>query len=264
MHLIDITEFEESFHSQTRYIKKDVNSRRFYGFILLSLLIHALILFILSRTIPYSFTHSTLNNPALKSYIFVAKPQAISPINLNVLAPTLATNELVPQNFEHVQQDSIEASASVYSIESDVMAEKDTESEIYNQPPEDSSQDLTPISSEEVKNTALINRQNIAGAVREYQAAINSQAIQLMAEQGAKEYQKRRLSPVIQPPAISTREEREAILRRVEIDCTNAAKQGLSFVSGLLGGTIECRKNSTFQEYIDKRLEKDATPDQKN
>jgi hypothetical protein len=243
---------------------KKKNSRWFYGFILLSLLIHALILVILSRTIPASFTYSTFNDSPLKSYIFVAKPQTSLPINLDTLGLTLATTELVPQNFEQVEQDSIEAATPVHPIESAVFAEQNAESEVYNQPVKDFSQNLTPISSEEVKNTALINKQNIVGAVREYQAAINSQAIQQMAEQGAKDYQKRRLSPVIQPPAISTREERGAILRRVEIDCTNAAKQGLSFVSGLLGSTIECRKNSTFQEYIDKRLEKDASLDQNN
>lgn len=44
--------------------------------------------------------------------------------------------------------------------------------------------------------------------------------------------------------------------QKIAIKCNNTFTQGLTILSGLMGGTIQCEKFSNSQKYIDKRLKR--------
>lgn len=115
-----------------------------------------------------------------------------------------------------------------------------------------------PQVTQNTQATHNINKRRIDTAVQNYHSMLNNQAVQRLAEQRAKEYQQEKdtEAPIIGPSSTLSQEQREAVKRKIEIDCASASKRGLSFVSGLFGGTIECRNHSDIQQYIDKHLNK--------
>jgi hypothetical protein len=92
-----------------------------------------------------------------------------------------------------------------------------------------------------------------------YLRSIDSIRQKELAESGSHAYRRSKTSPVIKKPELTTStEEREMQIRRIQVDCSNAAKKGVAFVSGLLGGTVKCYEYdmSDFQIYIDKHQNK--------
>jgi len=93
-----------------------------------------------------------------------------------------------------------------------------------------------------------------SSALRRYQSKQNTQAINRMAQEQARTYREEKTSPKIEPPTLPSQEEREATLRKREVDCSNVAKKALRMATAFTGGTIECRKHADIQQFIDKHI----------
>ena len=151
---------------------------------------------------------------------------------------------------ENLQQESIEIEDSTNAENDSVKLSDDVQVE-----PDDSS------ASQQANDLSDENQQlpkiNIAESLNRHLQKLDNINQQNLASASAQQHMKSRRSPQIntQRPTI-TLEQRQRILRRIQVDCQNAAKRGLSFISGILGGTIECRSYNGFQQYIDKHLNK--------
>jgi hypothetical protein len=119
----------------------------------------------------------------------------------------------------------------------------------------------TVIEMPQENDAPAISISQINLALKDYESYIDGQQIQQMAHEEAAEFRQRQTSPkIIAPTKSLSPEQLEAQRRRIIVDCENAAKRGVSVISYLLGGTIECNQNPDFQQYINKRLNK-GTPE---
>ncbi|WP_371193095.1 hypothetical protein [Glaciecola sp. SC05] len=251
MHHIDIAQFEDQAQlERERPSTFPVKTRWLRAFLALSALLHLLILTVLLLSKPAVMTQKPLQQPILQSYLFI-KPAAVEN-TLPVPSPITQLQETEPPI-----EISVSKPAELIPAIANKLEEPLSISTLLN-----TAEAPEALTGSKIVVTEPSMKRRIDHAVRNYQSNINDQAIQRMAEQDAKEYQLRKSSPIIAPPNLPSQEDREAMLRTIELDCANAAKKGLGFISGLMGGTIECRNNPDFQQYIDKHLGKKALPTQ--
>jgi hypothetical protein len=107
------------------------------------------------------------------------------------------------------------------------------------------------------QNQTTISKSQIDNAFERFQNNLQSQQVQRFSEIEARAFRQAQTSPeIIAPEVTLTPEQREAQKRRIITDCSNAAKKGMSIIIGFMGGSINCHQNPDFQQYIDKRLNK--------
>jgi hypothetical protein len=224
-------------------------------FLVASVLLHlALLIAVLITLDPFLPSIKIEKNVApLKSYIIFASP--VSPVQPSQKVTLEPNSSPVKQAIEEKQapsSDNASISNALPILPSPALEQvSDASANQDNAPPV-------------VVNDPVISRQTIDRAVQNYQSILNKQAILKMGEQQAREYQIQKRSPLIARPSVATGEQRESMLRRVEVDCASAAKKGLSIITGLFGGSIECRSHSNIQQYIDKHLHVDPANTKKD
>jgi hypothetical protein len=224
-------------------------------FICLSISLHIFVLIIIGLSYLQTYSHKPIvskknTDQAISSYFVFAKAAVDQDV----------TPELSP---ETMQQPTVSLSESVPKLEpklNDIVnsehaleqALKPIDSAITQ---ENTAKILTSTSNSQADIS--INMASIDQALQNYQIQLNDQQINKMAQESALAFRKEKTSPQITMPSNTmTPEQQEALRRRVVVDCTNAAKRGLSIITSLLGGTIECNQNPDFQEFIDKRINK--------
>ena len=167
------------------------------------------------------------------------------------IEPQINAPVLKQQVLEVPQIENAEVSASLEEKQKLDMTQREK-----SEPPAKSSQVLSAqTQSSQAKNSVMINTPiDLSEAIGKYQKQIHRAKVQSMAEQAAKAYRKAKTSPEINATTTVSYEERSAALRKIEVDCANVLKKGLSILSYLGGGTVDCRNNNNFQEYINKHL----------
>lgn len=239
-------------------------------FIAVSILAHvvllALIAFLKPTVQPLKLVEP---NEALKSYLVVKTPPTITtpkPIvetqENNIEIPKTETNtnnkDTIPASAPPVTIDTIEDATvpAAESVEAPAEKEQAPEMPIIDSPIE--------VPQTESPTSLMIPKQKLSESATRYQNNLHQMKVQEMAEQAARDYRKAQTSPEINPAPQMSIEEKAAALRKIEVDCASATKQGIAIVTGLFGGTVECRKHSNFQQYIDKHLSKTALEDESN
>jgi len=244
LHTIDLSAFAQSrsyeWQAPQAIARKKYKPKR--AFIVVSVLAHILViaLIVLFKPTVTSIVANSQTKP-VKSYLIVKSPA--KPIAIRHEDNSIA--DIVP----------LEEAAEPAQVKSE------PEADVIQ-----SDQQPSPIASQSEMTTASSPsnnkpQQKLNNAIQRYQSNLHQAKVQKMAEEAARAYQQAKTSPEINPSPVRTAEERAAALRKIEVDCASAAKQGLAVVTGLLGGTIECRKNNNFQQYIDKHLNKTNVED---
>lgn len=92
-------------------------------------------------------------------------------------------------------------------------------------------------------------------------AQLNTEQRQRLAEQGAADYQRSKISPDLNLPApqpFKTEDEKLREKITVRVDCNNTAAKMAATFSTYNGGTLRCQELPDVQKFIDKRLHKKA------
>nr|WP_136249464.1 hypothetical protein [Ningiella ruwaisensis] len=261
-------------------------------FVSASVFIHALLIVSMYQVmhqvkVPFSENPSSNNSAPLESYIFVRVPETPKPSSQE-----RTPEEIKPEQIKTEQNQDfpiLKDSTNDANLDSSTRSENSVQAEPQNSATSDITvkqesksrplvnESASSPSTQILQNTAtntdankslptdslsskhLNNKSAIDNAVQRYQMQQNAQAIQNMAEQEAKAYMRQKVSPDLNLPdfdSLARAEQREAALRKIEVDCANAAKKGISIITGLFGGTVQCRDNNEFQQYIDKHLNK--------
>lgn len=231
-------------------------------FIILSIVAHSLVLLLLLKTsgniIP---AQNLINESPLKSYLYSPPIPSVFPEEKAVVreqdTATQVPSPAIMNKPANIDKKSIEQAepavinkiASPESVASKPVTTKTEQAEILHNKTE-----LPPI--ERSSQRYQLNKERLDNAVKNYQRSIDNAAINNIAQEQAREYQLRKTSPLLDIPELPSREERAATLRKRVVDCSNKAKLGITILTSLMGGTVQCRKHNNAQEFIDKRLNK--------
>lgn len=255
---------------QTRNKRQSRTSDKSYLFLIISSIVHLTFLIL----IVFFYSHETitgsekknkpLKNDPIESYFVFVKTQSG---HTNTIAER---DRVTTESLQSGTNSRVQNGKSAQPI-------ANTNKMKQSQPVETASGQInleekvvdTKLSTAHLKNSEPSLNLNIAQlnqALRDYQIHFGEQEIQRMAKEGAAELRRQRASPSITSSASPlSPEQLDAQRRQIVVDCTNAAKRGISVISSLLGGVIECNKNLDFQQYIDKRLKKkNSTDDHQN
>lgn len=247
LHIIDVTTYEHISDSARLYADSGRNKSQWLtAFLLASVLAHSLIIIALFYTSTAKAPATQKQKIPLQSYIVFTNPPQTTQIQTTVPKMNEFINE--PEEIETVNNfsPSIERKEKQFIDLSDASTDNDAKE--------------AQTSSEAAPLPTFIPRPRITvdDALHRYQAQLNNKAIAQISQQELQNYQRSKVSPQITAPKPMDAADQQILIERIKVDCTDAAKKGLSIISGLLGGTIECNEHVNFQEYIDKRLNKSS------
>lgn len=272
MHTIDLNRFdksEESLFSFDKQTRKPLLVKK-VAFIGLSIALHFTVVAMFVIYGPTAIQPIQDEPTPLKSYL-VVKPLR------NTLPTKVTEPELTELEIENAGAESAEAQVIVpdnneQALKAPQIKGADANASLKEKPKQDIMQSekselpaqsaqvdkaQTQSSLTETENSAMLNKpMDVNKAIGNYQKQIHNAKVQRMAEQAAKAYRKAKTSPEIDPTVTFSYEERSAALRKIEVDCANILKKGMRILSYFGGGTIDCRNNSNFQQYINKHLNK--------
>jgi hypothetical protein len=267
LHTIDLNRFdtsEENLFSLNGKTRKPVRLKKVV-FVALSIVLHLSVITMFIVYGPTALEPIQDATTSLKSYLVIkplpiqaAKPEIAQPeikdsetSELQTIEPQINAPVLKQQVLEVPQIENAEVSASLEEKQKLDMTLREK-----SEPPAKSSKvHSAQTQSPQTTNSAMVNTPiDLSEAIGKYQKQIHRAKVQSMAEQAAKAYRKAKTSPEINTATTVSYEERSAALRKIEVDCASLLKKGLSILSYLGGGTVDCRNNNNFQEYINKHL----------
>lgn len=97
---------------------------------------------------------------------------------------------------------------------------------------------------------------------KQHLSRYSQQRNQQMAQDAARAYRQQRISPdfpAAQVDPFKTEEEKFQESVEVKADCSSTANKSVAMVASIFGGNIKCSKPPPFQDFIDKRLNKEQT-----
>lgn len=231
-------------------------------FIVISVFAHSLVLLILLKTsVDIIPAPHSIDVPPLKSYLYTPPKTTLvqeeKPVIRGQDTATQAPSPSVVNEPSAINKKSAEQSEPTL-IDKIAGRDDDTSKPLTTETEQakllQNKSQLSPI--EKRTQRYQLNKERLDNAVQNYQRSLDNAAINNMAQEQAREYQLRKTSPLLDIPELPTKEERAATLRKRVVDCSNKAKLGISILTSLMGGTVQCRSHNNAQEFIDKRLNK--------
>ena len=231
-------------------------------FIVISVFAHSLVLLILLKTsVDIIPAPHSIDVPPLKSYLYTPPKTTLvqeeKPVIRGQDTATQAPSPSVVNEPSAINKKSAEQSEPTL-IDKIAGRDDDTSKPLTTETEQakvlQNKSQLSPI--EKSTQRYQLNKERLDNAVQNYQRSLDNAAINNMAQEKAREYQLRKTSPLLDIPELPTKEERAATLRKRVVDCSNKAKLGISILTSLMGGTVQCRSHNNAQEFIDKRLNK--------
>jgi hypothetical protein len=259
----EIMQMDDLPQMRNKFGIKAPNAKTSKWFIFASILIHVLILLVIVLAKQKPSTPESFSTEApLKSYLYTL-PKTQKPI----VTPQL-TSDTTQSNENKLMPSP--AAENDLSTDEPIQAPKKeiTQAVSEDQQAKQALEILQNTSSKTSKENSslsksILSKSRIDKAVQNYQSSIDSKAINNMALEEAREYELRKTSPLLNIPDLPSAEERAATLRTREIDCNNKAKLVVAALAGAFNGNVRCRQSNQFQEYIDKRLNKEAKDERK-
>ncbi|WP_395342706.1 hypothetical protein PN836_001630 [Ningiella sp. W23] len=229
--------------------------------VIASVLLHTLVIYVIFAVHKH---HKQLqlpedkNSKALNSYLIIRAPKVAEPETKTLpIELSQASNQRLSEletaekpldaAAEERASDAIDATANLIEQVEAEPAESNSNLEILT--------NKSDVSSAEM---AKLKLKNIHSAAEQFFQQQEQSAVSKMAGEASRKFQEEKNQVLIDTSPKMSVEEREALLRKIEVDCTNAKKKGMMIIMGVLGGTVECRSHSNFQEYIDKHLNKES------
>ncbi|MDF2176688.1 hypothetical protein P2G88_00305 [Aliiglaciecola sp. CAU 1673] len=217
-------------------------------FIALSLLLHVLLaLWLASQN--SDVTPNTAKQPAIVARLYMPTPPVTVPEPLEQPEPVK-----VPDKNDIAATDPI----------TEMPAEAPPE-QAPGQPTEVSEKSAVPQEeirgeSAKTRNTSDNNQPfNLNSLVRRQLGNMQQMQRQQLGEQAAREFRQQQTNPIGHIPDIQPMQsEEETFLesQRIEANCDNNAKAAIAGVLSLMGGQVRCSRPPDFQQYIDRRLNK--------
>lgn len=207
------------------------------------------------------------NAAALKSYIFIPKPQTVlskPPASERAEVDAESKQKVVEQN---VILEKIPLTEVIETInQAEPIVQSASKSSLINKAPikesplKDEPKEVSVLRTSTDRSETTI----VTDIDAKYRSLISKHLANYhsnYSQQQAQEYRALQKSPIID--STSSTNTNDIVLEApiVSVDCNNTGSQVVAVISGLLNGTVKCESNNSFQSYIDQRLNAIAKKD---
>jgi hypothetical protein len=235
----------------------------------LSVLFHVLVLLVFNQDFSIQAEKKPEKiNKITATLMFSAEMLAVEP-ELESEPALEIKQSPVEENLATVIDSSITQPPDLVETE---LAEKETQevikqnSDIEQQPALDTTQQDSEISlstpiienyKPPIESTPTVVSRDLA---KQHLNHYSQQRNQRMAEDAAHAYRQQRRSPEFPAANVDPFKTEEEIFKeelKVKTDCSSTANKSVVMLASLFGGNINCSKPPPFQEFIDKRLNKE-------
>lgn len=121
----------------------------------------------------------------------------------------------------------------------------------------------TPVPSIDKTSVARpqVNSQ-FTGLAGKHVQALNQQADKRLAQEAGRYYQQQKNSPIIHAPnknRFMTEDEKRLDKTKIRANCDGAARKTAAIIMGFMGGNVDCTSKPNINNFINKRINKEAT-----
>ena len=247
MQIIDISLVDDSPGPSPRPVTQ---SKALWGILLLSILVHAAIIYSLSWTtpVPPEITEPTIQAVLIR---LPPTPPETAPVEPEPVLPDVEPKNEAPVTTTDVAPEPIApAEPTPASDVSEPPLEPDTQPDAQPPAEQPANGEILTQSADSPAPASRSIRQSIGQSLQQQQMQMQ----QDMAEAAARAYRQQKNSPDLRIGEFDPNP--EPTPGEHQINCDKGVNSSLAVVAGLFGGNVKCTQRNDFQQFIDKRLNK--------